>query len=111
MSSASRVAAFAAGQEVVAGPTADRVVAGGAVECDLEIAGRQICHRDAFQHDTIAVALRDGSAQLWSIDGRKLDQLPQSGVLTNAEFSRDGRSVVTTSKDGTAHVWFFRKKM
>ena len=50
------VGASAAGQKVVAGPAHDRIIAGRAVERDLEIAGRHIGHRDAFQHDAVAVA-------------------------------------------------------
>jgi WD40 repeat protein len=53
------------------------------------------------------VATGDGrQAQVWkTAEGERLASLLHGGVVTDVQFSRDGRRLVTASADGTARVW------
>jgi WD40 repeat protein len=54
-----------------------------------------------------AITAAGNIARIWDIDtgNPTVDPLTHFGVVRSAMFSRDGRSVVTTSKDKTARVW------
>jgi WD40 repeat protein/ABC-type oligopeptide transport system ATPase subunit len=54
----------------------------------------------------IVTASRDGTAQVWSIDGRQLAVLKgHNDQVFSAVFSPDGSKIVTTSYDHTARIW------
>ena len=54
----------------------------------------------------IVSASRDGTAQVWSIDGKQLAVLKgHTDQVFNAVFSPDGSKIVTTSYDNTARIW------
>jgi WD40 repeat protein len=55
----------------------------------------------------VLTASDDGTARLWSSDGRGEPRVLQghTGKLTAAAFSPDGTRVVTASEDGTARLW------
>jgi len=54
-----------------------------------------------------AVTAAGNIARIWDIDTGKpvVDPLTHFGAVRSAMFSRDGKYVVTTSKDGTARIW------
>lgn len=54
----------------------------------------------------VLTASGDGTARLWSVDGRESRPLEgHTGRLVTAAFSPDGERVVTASEDGTARLW------
>jgi WD40 repeat protein len=61
----------------------------------------------AFSHGgrTLAVGGDDGRVRIFTVAGRELRKLRQGGAVTSAEFSRDGRRLLTAGKDRTAKIW------
>lgn len=54
----------------------------------------------------IVTGSQDGTATLWSSNGRFLGILSgHQGALTSANFSPDGSLIVTSGQDGTARLW------
>jgi WD40 repeat protein len=54
----------------------------------------------------IVTASKDGTAQVWSIDGKQLAVLRgHNDQVFRAVFSPDGSEIVTTSYDNTARIW------
>jgi WD40 repeat protein/energy-coupling factor transporter ATP-binding protein EcfA2 len=54
----------------------------------------------------IVTASKDGTAQVWSIDGKQLAVLKgHTDQVFRAVFSPDGSEIVTTSYDNTARIW------
>jgi WD40 repeat protein len=54
----------------------------------------------------IATASRDGTAKVWSLDGKELLTLRgHKSWLMYVNFSRDGQTLVTASRDKTAKLW------
>ncbi|OKH26833.1 hypothetical protein NIES593_01980 [Hydrococcus rivularis NIES-593] len=54
----------------------------------------------------IATASRDGTAKVWSTDGKELLTLRgHLSWLMYINFSRDGQTIVTSSRDKTAKLW------
>jgi WD40 repeat protein len=53
----------------------------------------------------IATGGADGAVVLWSSGGERLWTRRHGGDLTSADFSRNGRLLVTSSTDGTARLW------
>jgi len=58
----------------------------------------------------VVTASDDNTARIWDAGTGKLiaTLAGHSGVVLNADFSRDGRLVLTNAKDGTARVWATR---
>ena len=53
----------------------------------------------------ILTASIDGTAKLWTAEGRLLATLKHDGPVIYADFGLDGRLVVTAAEDHTARVW------
>jgi WD40 repeat protein len=53
----------------------------------------------------LATASRDGTAKVWSLDGRELVTLRgHTDWVMHVGFSRDGKTLVTASKDKTGDI-------
>ncbi|MBU7586826.1 MAG: AAA-like domain-containing protein [Nostoc sp. TH1S01] len=63
---------------------------------------------------TIATASRDGTAKLWSIDGKLLHNLKlkgHSGNVRSVAFSYDSKMIATASDDKTVKLWDINGKL
>jgi WD40 repeat protein len=61
---------------------------------------------DPAGHRIVSAGRADGTARIWSVRGRRLlHALSHRRAVEDAEFSPDGRLVVTASSDGTAGIW------
>ncbi len=47
----------------------------------------------------------DNTARIWDLPAGAAKVLQHTGAVEHAEFSRDGKQVVTASSDGTARIW------
>ena len=52
----------------------------------------------------VLTASEDGTARLWSLDGRELGLVAHSSPVLRADFSPDGGTLLTASADGTARL-------
>jgi eukaryotic-like serine/threonine-protein kinase len=77
----------------------------GSVVSILEHQGPLSCARFDPQGRTILTASQDGTAKIWSADGKHLATLKHQGPVNHAAFDSSGRLVVTASDDHTARVW------
>jgi WD40 repeat protein len=56
-------------------------------------------------NELILSASADGTAKLWSLEGKLLQSFGHDGPVYSARFSPDGQYVLTASADGTAKLW------
>ena len=77
----------------------------GSVVFVLEHKGPLSCARFDPRGRTIVTASEDGTAKIWSVDGKHLATLKHQGAVNHAAFDSSGRLVVTASDDHTARVW------
>ncbi len=80
-------------------------LARGSVIAMLEHRGPLTCARFDPSGRTILTASEDGTAKIWSIEGKHRATLEHKGPINHAAFDGSGRLVVTASDDGTARVW------
>ena len=71
----------------------------------LEHRGPLSCARFDPSGRLILTASKDGTAKIWTIDGKHRATLEHRGPINYAAFDGSGRLVVTASDDHTARVW------
>ncbi|MBD1860074.1 MULTISPECIES: toll/interleukin-1 receptor domain-containing protein [Trichocoleus] len=66
-----------------------------------------ILHKVSFSPDgtMIATASADGTAKLWTLQGREIVTLKHNDRVQDVQFSHDGQTVATASDDRTAKLW------
>jgi WD40 repeat protein len=59
----------------------------------------------------LACGLKDGSIQLWQISESKLLRTLKGGNdgISSLEFTKDGKTLLSASRDGTIHFWGIQK--
>lgn len=82
------------------------VVRGDEIQAEVEV-GKTV-FRASRSSDGRILAATDTTAQLFSEDGDVILELSHDGLVFQAAFSKDERSILTASADGTARLWCAR---
>jgi WD40 repeat protein len=61
--------------------------------------------RFSSNQNQILTASDDGTAKLWTLEGRLLAVFRHTGAVFSASFSPDDKYILTASRDGTAKLW------
>jgi centriolar protein POC1 len=54
---------------------------------------------------TLVTGASDGSARLWTLDGKLLQRVENGNMVFKARFDRAGERIITAVYDGSARVW------